>query len=107
MATTEFEGYKGIFHGGVIASLLDEVMIKAILARDLYTVTAEMTVRFQLPVHTGDRIRLLGRITSHKGRMYRTEGSAIGDDGQVFATATGVYLEAKKELKDELLDFSE
>ncbi len=37
-----FEGYRGICHGGIIAALLDEAMIKAILAIDRYAVTAEL-----------------------------------------------------------------
>lgn len=102
-ARADLEGYAGIYHGGVLASLLDEVMIKAILALDVFAVTAEMTVRYRLPVHTGDRITFRGRITETKGRMYFTAGEAVGDDGRVFAEATGKYLEARPELKDELL----
>jgi uncharacterized protein (TIGR00369 family) len=103
VATAKFEGYKGIFHGGIVASLLDEVMIKAILAHGIFAVTAEMTVRFQRPIHIGDHIRLAGNITSQKGRRYETAGKAIGDDGEIYATATGIYLEAKKDLKQELI----
>ncbi|PWB71827.1 hypothetical protein C3F09_07415 [candidate division GN15 bacterium] len=102
-ATEAYEGYKGIFHGGIVASLLDEVMIKAILARDIFAVTAEMTVRYRLPVRTGDVIRLVGRVVSSKGRLYMTEGEAVGVDGQVYATAAGTYLEAKPNLKADLL----
>ncbi len=101
-ATPEFEGYKGIFHGGIVASLLDEVMIKAILAHEIFAVTAEMTVRYRLPIRTGDIIRFVGKVVSHKGRLYSTEGEAVGKDGQVYATASGTYLEAKPDLKADL-----
>ena len=97
-----FEGYKGIFHGGIIATLLDEVMIKALLAKDIFAVTAEMTVKFKRPVRTGDKIKFVGRETGHRGRLYETEGEALGSDGVPFATATGKYLEAKPALKAEL-----
>jgi uncharacterized protein (TIGR00369 family) len=107
MATTEFEGYKGIFHGGVVASLLDEVMVKAILAQDVFAVTAEMTVRYIKPVRIGERIRFIGRIISHRGRHYTTEGEAVGEDGARYATATGIYLEAKSGLKQELITSAE
>jgi len=103
IATESFEGYKGIFHGGIVASLLDEVMIKTILARNIFAVTAEMTVRFRHPIRTGERIRFVGRVTESKGRLFSTEGEAVGDDGTIYATATGIYLEAKPNLKDELL----
>ena len=103
IATESFEGYKGIFHGGIVASLLDEVMIKAILARDIFAVTAEMTVRYHHPIRTGERTRFVGKVVDAKGRLYSTEGEAVGEDGTVYASATGRYLEAKPELKNELL----
>ncbi len=102
-ATAAFEGYKGIFHGGVVASLLDEVMIKAILARDRYAVTAEMTVRYRLPIRTGDKVRFVGKVISNKGRLFTTEGEAVGEDGTLYASASGTYLEAKLTLKETLL----
>ena len=103
IATEAFEGYKGIFHGGIVASMLDEVMIKAILALDIYAVTAEMTVRYRLPVQTGDRIRFVGRIIGRKNRLFTTEGEAIGDNGQLYASAAGTYLEALPALKARLM----
>ncbi len=101
-ASEQFEGYQGIYHGGILATLLDEVMIKAILARGIFAVTAELTVRFKRPVTTGDRIRFSGKVTSVKGRLYATEGEAVGDDERPYATATGLYMEAKPELRDRL-----
>ncbi len=101
-ATEDFEGYRGIFHGGIIAALLDEVMIKAILATGVYAVTAEMTVRYKLPIHTGDNLTFRGKVTSHKGRIYTTEGEVTNQSGLVLAESTGKYIEAKPDLKQEL-----
>ena len=103
-ALEQFEGYRGIYHGGIVSTLLDEVMIKAILALDRYAVTAEITVRFLQPVRTGEKLRLVGRVTKSKGRVFLTEGTAMGEDGQVFATATGKYIEADDDLKATLMD---
>ena len=102
VATREFEGYKGIYHGGIIAALLDEVMIKAILATGVYAVTAEMTVRYKRPVHTGDQLTFRGRVVSQKGRIYTTAGELIDEKGEAYAEASGKYLEAKPQLKQEL-----
>ncbi|MFQ5499082.1 MAG: PaaI family thioesterase [Candidatus Zixiibacteriota bacterium] len=104
VATDSHEGYRGIYHGGVLSALLDEVMVKAILAVDRYAVTAELTVRFRLPVFVGDRLRCVGRIVRHKGRMYLTEGEAVRDDGAIVATASGKYIEADDALRERLLD---
>jgi uncharacterized protein (TIGR00369 family) len=103
-ALEQFEGYRGIYHGGIVVTLLDEVMIKAILALDRYAVTAEITVRFLQPVRTGEKIRLVGRVTKSKGRVFLTEGTAMSEDSQAFATATGKYIEADDDLKVALMD---
>ena len=100
----EFEGYRGIYHGGIISSMLDEVMIKAILARDIFAVTAELTVRFQKPVGIGIELTFSGEITEHKGRIFLTSGKVCDNSGVVYATAAGKYLEARPELKDRLKD---
>lgn len=99
----DFEGYRGIYHGGVISSLLDEVMIKAILAEEKYVVTVELTVRYFLPVRVGEKVRFTGKVTKRKGRVTFTEGEATGSDGQVFATATAKYVEAGEDLKGQLM----
>lgn len=102
MAYQQFEGYKGIFHGGVLTTLLDEVMVKAVLASGHFAVTAEMTVRFLTPIRTGDKFVCRGTIVERKGRLFWTTGEAVGEDGTVFAKAEGKFLEAKAELRDEL-----
>jgi len=97
-----FEGYRGIYHGGVISAMLDEVMIKALLAKGLFAVTAEMTVKFKRPLHTGAVVRFAGWATAHKGRVYFTEGEAVDENGEPYATATGKYIEARGDLREEL-----
>lgn len=102
VADHQFEGYRGIFHGGIVASVLDEVMIKAILAGDVFAVTAEMTVRYLAPVTVGEKVRFSGWITEQRGRLYLTEGRAETGAGSLVATATGKYLEARPELRERL-----
>ncbi|MDH4156392.1 MAG: PaaI family thioesterase [candidate division Zixibacteria bacterium] len=98
-----YEGYRDISHGGIITCLLDEVMIKAILAKDIFAVTAEMTVRFRKPIRSGVKLRFIGRITGNRGRVFITEGEARGADGQVYAEATGKYIRADAALEQQLM----
>ncbi len=102
IADEKWEGYHGIYHGGVLSSLLDEVMIKSILAIEKIAVTAEMTIRFHQPVRVGDELQLTGWIVRSKGRIYFTEGKALSVDGKLLASASGKYIEAKSNLKEEL-----
>ena len=102
-AIESFEGYKGIYHGGVISSLLDEVMIKAILAEDIFAVTVEMTVKYIQPVKVDTQMKIEGYVTKGKGRIFFTEGKVVDSEGNVYATATGKYIKANDDLKAQLM----
>ncbi len=102
VADESFEGYRGVYHGGIIAALLDEVMIKAILARNIIAVTVEMTVRYHAPVAIGDRLTFTGRITGSRRHVYFTEGDVTDSNGTVCASATGKYVEARGDFKQTL-----
>lgn len=97
-----YAGYKNIFHGGITSTLLDEIMIKALLAEGLFVVTAEMTVKFKKPVHSGDRIHLEGWKTGQKGPLYLTRGRAVNQDGQTMAEAAGKYIRPDSDLSARL-----
>lgn len=102
-AIARFEGYAGIYHGGIISTLLDEVMIKAILAQGMYALTAELTVRFHSPIETGERLRVSGRVVNSRGRILSTEGQIVASKERLCASATAKYLEAGPRMKEELL----
>ncbi len=104
VAEPKFQGYRGIYHGGLVSTLLDEIMAKAVLAKRKYALTVEMSVRFKKAVTVGDKLHLRGRVTGQKGRLLETSGELTGSDGTLFATATGKYLEATGQARDRLLE---
>lgn len=91
-----FAGYAKVMHGGILASLLDEVMIKAVLKDDIIAVTASMEIKFKKPVYVGQTIKLSGWVVQSKGRVFKTEGLAEVD-GTAVGSATGTYIRAKGE----------
>ncbi|HAR36842.1 MAG TPA: hypothetical protein DCR87_08105 [Acidobacteria bacterium] len=94
----EHEGYRNLLHGGIISSLLDEVMAKVILADEIPVVTSRLTVEFKKPARIGEKLRAEGWVTGHKGRAYFTAGQLLGSDGRVVAEASGVYIRAEGKL---------
>lgn len=100
----KFAGYKGIIHGGIVATLLDEVMIKALLAERILSVTAEITIRFKKPVYVGDKLHFEGWKTGEAGAVYHTEGCGINQKGEVIAEATARYIQPKSGLSDKLTE---
>jgi len=103
-ADERYAGYKSIFHGGIMATLLDEIMIKSLLAEGNVVVTAEMTVKFKKPVYSGDSLHFEGWMTAQKGPLFLTSGQAVNQKGETVAEASGKYLKPASALSDKLLD---
>jgi uncharacterized protein (TIGR00369 family) len=98
-----FEGWKGVTHGGIIATVLDEVMAWALVAEDNWGVTARMSIDFKRPVPIGSRIRAEGWIVKSRRRLVDTAGHVLDEHGNVLATAEAIYLGAGDERKRELM----
>lgn len=103
VAQKRFEGYPNIFHGGITAALLDEVMIKALLARDIFAMTVELTVKFHKAVFIGQKLLCEGELEHHRGRLFLTRGTVRLESGEEVATASGKYLEVKSDMKQKLV----
>ena len=84
----QLQGWRSTVHGGLLATVLDESMIKAAAACGCTCVTAEITVKFKKPAMTGTPYLVAGKVLETRGRIVLAE-SRIGDaEGVVFATAT-------------------
>lgn len=100
---SRFQGWDGIAHGGIVSTILDEVMAWSLAGRDDWGVTARMSVEFRKPVPLSTPIRADGWITRARRRIVDTEARLIRvDDGLVLATASGMYVAADEERKAEL-----
>ena len=99
----QFEGWAGMAHGGIIATILDEVMAWALVGEDNWGATARLSVDFRRPVRVGTRIRASGEIATARRRIVETTATLIQlDDGQVLASARGTYLAADPARRREL-----
>ena len=98
-ASSVFEGYKDVLHGGIISALLDEVMIKAVLAKDILAVTASIEVKFKQPVKIGEKLFLEGKIIEDRGRIITTEGKVFKEDQSIAALGFARYVKADQKMK--------
>ena len=95
-----FEGWEGIAHGGILCTILDEVMAWALVGEDNWGVTARMNVEFRRPVEVGRTVRADGWITDARRRVVATAGRIVdAATGQELAKATGTYVAASAERK--------
>jgi uncharacterized protein (TIGR00369 family) len=86
-----FNGYPGVAHGGIVASVLDETAGRAIMIdggfEDLM-VTAKLEVVYRRPTPTGVPLVAVGRLLRRNGTRAETEAELILPDGSVSARAT-------------------
>jgi uncharacterized protein (TIGR00369 family) len=87
-----FEGWFGISHGGVVATVLDEVMGWALVGEGTWGVTARMTVTYRRPIPIGLAIRGEGWVVRARRRVVETGGRIVDGDGNELATAEGTYV---------------
>ena len=66
-----FQGWQGVIHGGILATLLDEVAIYACRTRGEQFVTSGIHVRYRKPVPVDSLIRVQGRILEQRRRIFR------------------------------------
>lgn len=88
-----FQGWDAVAHGGIVCTILDEVMAWSVIGRGTWGVTARLNVAFRKPIPTGRAIRAEGRVVETHRRASRTEGKIIDPaSGEVLATAEGTFM---------------
>ena len=83
----EYQGWRGIAHGGLIATALDEAMARLLWEKDINAITARLQVRYHRPVPIGEALEIRGRITRLRPPLIETEAVATSG-GAVVAEAT-------------------
>jgi uncharacterized protein (TIGR00369 family) len=83
------QGWQNTTHGGLLATVLDETMIKAAGTAGYKCVTAEITVKYKKPARTGAPLLAAGKVLEVRGRIVLAESRLCDDSGQVLAQATG------------------
>jgi uncharacterized protein (TIGR00369 family) len=98
-----FQGWEGIAHGGILATLLDEVMAWAVASREAFGFTGRMSIEYRRPVPVGVRVRAEGRVVEARRRILRTSARIVDPaTDEVYATAEGVYVTAPPERQQEM-----
>ena len=98
----DFVGWSDRVHGGLLATVLDEVMAWAPTSDDAWAVTSSFTVTFHSPASPEEALRARGWVESRRRRIYSVRGEVRGQDGRIVAEARGTYLGASPSQKAEL-----
>ena len=103
-AGDDFVGWSDKVHGGIVATMLDEVMAWACASFDAWAVTAEMSVRYRSPASPGEELAAEAHVVRKRRRIYDVEGAVRAADGRLIAEGSGRYLGAAPSAKAQLKD---
>ena len=85
MPGDDHQGWPGIVHGGIIASLLYEVMENLPYYRGIKVMMRGMETKFRRPAHTGEIIVATSWLSKDDGREMSVLGALNERNGRVIA----------------------
>ena len=85
----EHQGYQGITHGGIIATLLDEAMGRLLFELGTYAVTAWLEVRFMAPLEIGEKVFVSAKVTKDRKKFCEAVAEITDSSGASIARASG------------------
>lgn len=99
----DFQGYPGVVHGGIVTSMLDEVVARVSFIGDphKFMMSVRLEVKFRQPVPTNTPLRVIGRIVKLKGRLGQAHGQVRLPDGSIAAESFMTLADMPKELASE------
>ncbi len=86
------QGYRGIVHGGIISTLLDEAMAHVMVRRGRPALTAKIEVKFLQAASIGEKLVIRARLRHERSRTAELEASATTQQGAQVATARGTWI---------------
>ncbi len=96
----QHQGYPGRMHGGIAATILDEVIARSITVgkdEQLWGVTLELKTKFRKAVPLGEELKVVGRVTCETNRSFEGTGEIILPNGDIAVSAEGKYLKVNIE----------
>ena len=96
VTTSDWESFQGTIHGGIITTVLDEAMSKAIIARNWEALTVELRVRFRGRVSPKEMLHIRGWVIEKQKRKILAEAALTTIGGEERAHAWATFLEPPK-----------
>ena len=98
----DHQGWPGIVHGGIIASLLYEVMENFPHYRGVIAMMKSMETRFRRPAATGKRILAKAGLMEQSGRNMKVSATLTNDEGELIAAGEAVLVVLSQNQLDKL-----
>jgi uncharacterized protein (TIGR00369 family) len=90
----QFQGYPKIVHGGIVASLVDEVLGRVHMGDDpqnsRFMYTTKLTLKYRKPVMTNTPIKVVGQAIRSKTQTAISTAKIIDNEGNLLIEAEGI-----------------
>jgi uncharacterized protein (TIGR00369 family) len=86
-----FQGWAGVVHGGLVSTVLDEIMVKTTEARGFICVTAEICIKFKNPARINTPYQCSGKILDIKRKLVFTESKMVDTENNLIARAEAKF----------------
>ncbi len=88
------QGWQGIVHGGIIATVLDEAMTRLLWETGRPAVTAKICIRYRRPLPVGTRTRVRAWVVQERHGLVTTRAVVEDDDGE-YASAEALFMRTR------------
>ncbi len=90
-----YQGYPGVLHGGIVASILDEAAGRAHMGifppRFMFTAKLEVKYRKNIPI--GKPLKIVGKAGKDRGRMAEGWSGIYNQEGELLAEANALLVD--------------
>jgi uncharacterized protein (TIGR00369 family) len=102
----QYQSYPGVVHGGIVATMLDEISGRAIIMDgndENLMVTMKLEVKYRLPTPTNTPLKVIGRVVSQNETRAKVAGEIQLPDGTVTASCESLLARPPDEMRDQWL----
>jgi acyl-coenzyme A thioesterase PaaI-like protein len=102
-APEHFQGYPGVLHGGIVASLLDELSGRAQMgdpSEPRFMFTGKLEVKYRKNVPVGKPLKIIGKAGKSRGRTAEGWAGIYDECGTLLAEATALLIDVPDETLD-------
>ena len=102
-APDHFQGYPGVLHGGIVASILDEISGRAHMgdpSEPRFMFTGKIEVKYRKNVPIGKPLKIIGKAGKSKGKMAEGWAGIYDENGKLLAEATTLLIDVPEETLD-------
>ena len=100
----EHQGFPGVAHGGLAATVMDDAMGWAMYAAGAWAMTARMEVKYRKPVPLEEEVIVTAEVVRDRGKWLEAVSEIRSASGQRLAEAKGVFVRLPDEIARQYQD---